>query len=389
MNRARWCFVAGGAALAVFALALDYVVPGTGQPNIGPKQWLLFGVGVGIMIGSKFLSDRMFRRGILIPTTLFSSTYLSLFAAEIVLRAVQPPIQQSGFVRGMYTPDPVRGYRLTSSFQGVDDDGYVHVTYKTNSRGDRDEELASPKGEAMLLIGDSFTFGLRLNEGEPIDKQIESITHGKTRAYNLGVPGYGPPAIRQNLELNDWFTGGEIVYLFCNNDLSSGDLAQPLRTTAFDGYIVPKFKDDGSTFSTTEYAEFLHNRLQPSIFKKLASAIRLTQVKELIGSRLKNTAMQFEHPAENVEQALGEILAMSRLASSRGCSFRVALIPCLYELTHQPYASSTLSLIAKLRSSGIAILDLAQHLKPEDFFLEEGHFNASGARRAAEALLMK
>ncbi len=379
-----------GALVAAFGLTLDYALSAaTEQSHIGPRQWLIIASGALIVLGSLYLSDRVFRYAIVLPALTAASTYATLLAAEVILRMLQAPPQQSGFVEGLFTPDPMRGYGLSKSFTGIDDDGYVRATYRTNSRGDRDDELIDPSAEAMLLIGDSFTFGLRLDEGATIDKQIESITNGRQHVYNLGVPGYGPPAIRMHLEANDWFTGGRIVYLFCNNDLSSIDLQQASVLTAFHGYIVPKFKEDGTRFSTSEYESVVADRFHPTMRHLLASSIRLARVRELFERGVRDPAAMHEHPPANVAAALAEIEKMAEIAKARGCTFEVALIPSLFELTDGHYAGSTLTLLDRLHERGIDTLELMSHLERADYFVEEGHFNARGARRTAEAILSR
>src|SRR5262245_39729039 len=110
MARTRKLFMLVGAVISTVALTLDYLVPGDGQPSVGPKQWVLFGIGIGVLAGARLLPDAWFRRGVLIPALVASSTYLGLLACEVALAVLKPPPRQSGFVRGLYTPDPVRGY---------------------------------------------------------------------------------------------------------------------------------------------------------------------------------------------------------------------------------------------------------------------------------------
>jgi len=67
------------------------------------------------------------------------------------------------------------------------------VTYTTNSKGMRSTEVDSSKGH-ILLVGDSVTFGLGVNNDETVYHYLEKEEKISSLGYqvlNLGVTGYG------------------------------------------------------------------------------------------------------------------------------------------------------------------------------------------------------
>jgi hypothetical protein len=63
------------------------------------------------------------------------------------------------------------------------------VTYTTNSLGKRSKEVDFSKGH-ILLVGDSVTFGLGVNNNETVSHYLEKINN-EHQILNLGVPRYG------------------------------------------------------------------------------------------------------------------------------------------------------------------------------------------------------
>lgn len=95
-----------------------------------------------------------------------------------------------------------------------------------NSAGFRDYEISLEPGKArIMMFGDSFTFGVGINQEDTIPKKVEEFLRGDGIGYevlNLGIPG-------SNLEDQVSFlkqTGlryspHKVVFLFDNDDLIS------------------------------------------------------------------------------------------------------------------------------------------------------------------------
>jgi hypothetical protein len=63
------------------------------------------------------------------------------------------------------------------------------LIYSTNSLGMRSREVDFSKGH-ILIVGDSVTFGLGVNNEETVSHYLEK-EYKRYQVLNLGVPGYG------------------------------------------------------------------------------------------------------------------------------------------------------------------------------------------------------
>ena len=99
------------------------------------------------------------------------------------------------------------------------DQGYVHHGFPTNSRGDYDREPPTRPERLIVVIGDSFSFGV-----VPLPLHFTSVCEDAmgegVEVYNMGAPGIGPP---EYLLLLDEALAMEpeivVVNVFVGNDL--------------------------------------------------------------------------------------------------------------------------------------------------------------------------
>ena len=93
------------------------------------------------------------------------------------------------------------------------------VTYTTNTLGMRSQEVDNNK-EHVLLIGDSVTFGLGVNNDETISHYLENELQNH-QVLNLGVPGYGIGQYFLNLKRHINKTNPKLIVLniYTSNDL--------------------------------------------------------------------------------------------------------------------------------------------------------------------------
>ncbi|MSR46229.1 MAG: hypothetical protein EXS13_04045 [Planctomycetes bacterium] len=138
---------------------------------------------------------------------------------------------------------PTPGFRATIA--GVD--------YRINALGLRGPEIAATKPAGtrrVLLLGDSYAFGLGLPEGEAIAAQLEQALNGDTTSasatrvevVNSGVPAYQTEQERLLLERVGFGLEPEVVVLlyFANDKLpASLTWAPALNTLYHDELPVP------------------------------------------------------------------------------------------------------------------------------------------------------
>lgn len=391
------------ALAAIFANSLGL----SDNPKLGAAKISLLALAACVFLGG-FLkpetkTGRVYYRALLAA----ASFYAALFVGELGLVFVLSPAPTLGdsvlaarSMQGMYTAAEPMGVGLTANWRGVFDDGILQCNIAINSRGDRDDSPAGPDAavQRILLIGDSFTFGYCLNQAETIDKQIESLSNGRSDAYNLGVGGYGPGEVFHRFEAADWWTGTDVFYLFFQNDLRQ-DNSSPGLHTVFDGFVVPRFKPDGSRFSNQEYQQKIDSMAAgtaPSprklTFKQLKDALTLLQIrrrtKAMFGSDVGLLQGNRDHyKSAHVDSALDYTKRMRDLAAERGVSFHVVVIPSRGEVSFQRYATPTDSYVRQAKQAELEVVELIGLLSPDCYFHHDTHFNPVGAGVTAQAII--
>lgn len=123
------------------------------------------------------------------------SVLLSLFTAEIILRAFTPSFKIMN--AGIYEYDPDLGYKIKNNLDismSYKEQQNIHV--KTNQYGFRDNSgIYGNTDMKILCIGDSHTFGLGVDQDETYPAQLQRLLNQKSktkiRIVNAGVPAYG------------------------------------------------------------------------------------------------------------------------------------------------------------------------------------------------------
>jgi hypothetical protein len=148
---------------------------------------------------------------------------IGLLFAEIALRLIgyYPKILIPPY---MYISHPLMGRTLRPGFLGEIDTPDGPVVYQINSQGIRASEDWILENETnpniIFAIGDSFTFGLGVNEGFAYPQVLDNLLGNSASVVNLGVPGFGTTYTYDRLlEYAD--TEGMpdiIIYTFVRND---------------------------------------------------------------------------------------------------------------------------------------------------------------------------
>ncbi len=125
--------------------------------------------------------------------TVASTLALALAAAEIVCRARDRAIQGSDRIDpGLIHPDPWLGWRLTPGWSGTHEHHDFRVQYRLGADGFRasDSAPAQPGLLVHAFVGDSFTFGLGVDDDETFVELLNQRASELGRFLNFGVPGY-------------------------------------------------------------------------------------------------------------------------------------------------------------------------------------------------------
>lgn len=101
-------------------------------------------------------------------------------------------------LQGLYGPDPTAGIGLTPGFRGHVRTTEFAYEVRINELGMRDGPVgAKPPGtRRVLVLGDSFVFGVGVDVAESLPKALERHLAvaglGPVEVWNAGVPGYSP-----------------------------------------------------------------------------------------------------------------------------------------------------------------------------------------------------
>ncbi|MFT3712136.1 MAG: hypothetical protein QM817_31215 [Archangium sp.] len=112
------------------------------------------------------------------------------------------------------------------------------TTVTTNSRGYRGAEWAAPSPNDVLVVGDSQTFGLGVNDDETFSAKLAKELNAPV--LNLGVPTWGPLEYSAALEeqLKDRKPRACVYVLNLANDLFEADRPNSKRHKIWDGWAV-------------------------------------------------------------------------------------------------------------------------------------------------------
>jgi hypothetical protein len=120
------------------------------------------------------------------------SLAFTLLGIEVALRVMDPPLARPRMTQ-IHVASPIFGWELVPGSTGI---GSLGESYRISSAGFRDVEhpIAKPVGtRRLVVIGDSFTFGMGVNLEDSYPKQLERILNGGGQAHeviNCGVIGY-------------------------------------------------------------------------------------------------------------------------------------------------------------------------------------------------------
>lgn len=278
---------------------------------------------------------------------LLASLAFSLGAAEVALRLVRPqPVLLVD--RGLYAPDVPAGYRLNPGFAGrisnrVEFDTRVAI----NRDGLRGSEigLKRPGRMRILVLGDSFVFGVGVDEPQSYPRRLEAILRQggiDAEVLNAGVPGYG------FTEAVDWFerhgTGlaPDLILLtaFLGNDFEDA-LPGQTKSEVVDGALQVRGEGGSRLARALYYHSHLFLALKSS---QLGAALRSALgLRAPLESRLVQRELElYRKAARSALAAQGGAAidaAFTRLeGAADGTPIRLVLIPSPLQVDRAQWA---------------------------------------------------
>lgn len=344
---------------------------------------------------------------------------LAVVASEYLLRVLDDRIARSERMQpGLIRYDPRLGWALAAGWSGRHQHHDFDVAYAITPQGLRDDPAANSAHPRVLVLGDSFTFGLGVAGAQTFVSRLNTDSERPGAYLNMGMPGYSTDQqyllYRQRGAVDGVDTVLLVVYLA--NDLFDNALPYPLQA------------DHGKPWFKLKAAGRLELQNTPVPMSAKPAAARAASLSALVlggegppptllerslgnshlarrlglfqpHARLPDAVMQRRfQPYLDLFMAL--TAELQALASRRGAELAVALLPGA-SYVEQPRSMSAQYqqfLLEKLqqrlsKTLGIQAIDLASPLRQAAernaealYFPYERHLNAAGHQRVAELL---
>lgn len=350
--------------------------------------------------------------------SLFAGCVLAIACAEAVLVQYQRWLQSSDQLdQGMIRYHPVFGWRLNSNWQGHHSHHDFNVSYSTNAGGYRANgtDAVAAGGRRIYLIGDSFTFGIGVNDSETFSALLAAADKG-TEYRNYGLPGSSTD--QHWLMLDREILVGRapeqlILVVYLGNDLL--DLTRPIPLQA--AYAKPWFELNNKTLvlrgvpvprqppaivdPSALALAVTGGQLQQSGFTRYWNSLKLVQ---LVGLRIEPDPegldlLLDQNLSSSVDVFNGVLKQLKQRAAESGIELRVMLVggqSYVLEtdlLSHAYQAWYRERLLTILSEEELSVIDVAGTMlnaekasRRQWYFPNEGHLTPAGHQYVAELL---
>ena len=336
-------------------------------------------------------------------------------ATEIVLRLQQKQIAASDRMdRGLVRYDPLLGWRLTPLWQGSHDNIDFQARYSVAGAGYRNDPSLSENTPWTAVIGDSFTFGLGVNDAETYPSLLNKASRGHG-FRNYGVPGFSPDQelLLLQRDILPQKPGQVLLVVYLGNDFFDilrdyplqAPYAKPFFTLAEDRLLlkntpVPR---RGQTIHRTRRQAGDTGAISPGPHHPFLRRSQL--IAALLDRFLPDPPLSHEQLASHyrdnlrlMEAVLTEMLAQCR---GQGTSLTVVLLPNQAFVDLPGSASAQVqeffrkNILNYCQKNSITTVDLATELQKRHetdrshapwYYPREGHLTVAGHAMVAEIL---
>lgn len=342
---------------------------------------------------------------------MFISICLCLVAIELIFILLNVEAKVS--LKGLYTSDPIVGYVNTPNFSVTNQNWFRPYEITINSHGLRGPEFAIEQKNRLriLVLGDSMTFGVYVDDNETFCRLLEKEERGKRitlEVLNGGVDGYWP---RNELL---WFGsrgisfGPDIVILvlYIGNDVK-GEFREVDDIVVRNGLLYHRnhqVNDEEGASTSALYNWLRTRRIYQFICHKYWTIKKMLDQKKgkekFIFSELFEKK-GFPREADAYGRLLRTIRELGGICRGRDIRFLMVLVPTLEQVYFDELnicepdkydmKRPNRKIIQMARSEGIPILDL---LETNDFQakkdlylpLERIHLSVEGHKVVAKNL---
>ncbi len=305
----------------------------------------------------------------------------SLLSTEIILRLTYPEERIYGdyWERGAFKFSELTGSRHTPGFKGrAYRRGVFDIPVEISKIGLRQKnvELQLRYSKKVLVLGDSFTFGLGVREESTFASLIQkSLNHVGIGVINGGQGGFCiTQEVKWGIQLDQKIKSQIIVLCaFLSNDIKD-DYYQGYENVEvkygyrlYKGRILP-----GSIFDFIR----THSYLWMYVAEKKSKLLR--------GSRNNEFEKVTTNKAEKVMQPTFKALKLlNEYCKNNGIRLGVVMIPSREGTTIFDFPFKTW-----LRAKSIPVLDLREKgFTMHDYYIGDGHWNEHGHRKCASYLV--
>lgn len=342
------------------------------------------------------------------------STTFSLVFAALFLSWRQSKIQNSNDLSpSLFLSDPILGWRLKPGWSGEHKHYDFTARYSINSSGFRTmPATVGVPGSTILILGDSFTFGLGVQDDESFPWLLSQRMNQRVRVVNAGIPGYSSdqeyllgkeliPQLKPRQVLLLFYLGNDVfdnarsypvqlrqpkpLFRLATNGLQ---LLYPLETKA----IVPELDFDQLVLGSRS------KQREDGLFSRALNAAGLNVAPANSGSFSAEEFLQ--RRADDVQLTMQILQALAGLALTHNADFSVALLPGRSYVEEPNSVSAKFQealesvLTDQLRDKKIRVLDLAaklrglyQNERASWYYPHDGHLNPEGHKIICEMLL--
>lgn len=338
-----------------------------------------------------------------------SVLYLLVF--EVAVRWGWPQDKHTEHLAGasLGEKDPLLGHRLRAGAHSRTRTPEFTVEYRTNADGWRDETLYDRQAAAprLLVLGDSFTFGEGVDEGQIFPRLLERGRQQQgteIEVVNAGVPGYDTRREVLLLErLLERYRPDAVLIVWVPNDLfTNRPLGPEAGNTPSEG--TPSESPSADIVTVRQEKKKRPTLHSVSLLRRLALASDALYVRLYADTgRGRFFAAEPDPVVEEQLQTTAELLRRAQtLCAERGASLAVVSLPQQFQVLlaardagHDGLDAHLLDrrLAAVAAASGFAFWPLLDDLarvyrdRGEDLYYRlDGHLNARGHRAVATAL---
>lgn len=360
------------------------------------------------------------KRTIFASILVLSSLALTLAAAELVLRHYRQSVQKWDVLDpGLIVYNRYLGWNLAPRWHGQHQNPDFKARYTTNHYGFRGrfEMRSDSSGRRYAFVGDSFTFGMGVNDDKTFVHNLNASAAPGDIYLNFAIPGFSTDQeyILINKRVFDFLPDVIVLVTYLGNDLFDNQLPFPLQANRAKPYFelsgdklvlnnspVPFVTKPKRQAALDINHVVMGDKLpqQGPLMRRLNNIELFKLAKRYVSQDNRDRFPLFENRFKNPLRLFTALLEHIRSACERhDTRLLLVLMPGRSLVERQGSRSAQfqeflrLKIIELCKELHIRVLDLAGYLKQyyrenrvRLFYPNEGHMNSEGHRVTADFL---